>query len=307
MADSTSTIHSKSDAQAAQKQPVSFWYRYKVGRILLYLVLTFGAVVAITPFVYMILGSLLTRGEMMNRKLWPKDPVAGLQNYVQAWNEANFNEYFINSVIITSITIAGMLFVCVLAAYAFSRVKFPGRDVIFGVFLATMMIPETILLIPNFLIVNKLDKLMEPIGLPWLNNWPSLTIPFMASVFAIFLMRQFFAGIPNELWDAARIDGAGHVRFLVQIVLPLSKAVLFTVIIFQFIGSWNALVWPLVVTSRPDWRPIAVGLYSFISEAGPELQLMLAGAVITTAPVLLLYFFTQKQFTEGIATTGLKG
>jgi len=297
----------ESGIQPAEKHPISFWDRYNIGRILLYLALTFGAVVAITPFVYMILGSLLTRGEMMNRKLFPKDPVAGLQNYVQAWNEANFNEYFINSVLITSITIAGMLFVCVLAAYAFARVKFPGRDAIFGIFLATMMIPETILLIPNFLIVNRLHKLMEPIGLPWLNNWPSLTIPFMASVFGIFLMRQFFTTIPDELWDAARIDGAGHVRFLVQVVLPLSKAVLFTVVIFQFIGSWNALVWPLVVTSKPDWRPIAVGLYSFISEAGPELQLMLAGAVITTAPVLILYFFTQKQFTEGIATTGLKG
>ncbi len=290
----------------AEKQHVSFWYRYKIGRILLYVGLIFGAVIALTPFVYMLLGSLLTRGEMLNRRLIPRDPIAGLQNYVTAWNEANFNEYFVNSVLITSITIAGMLFVCVLAAYAFSRIHFPGRDIIFGIFLATMMIPETILLIPNFLIVNRLDKLMKPV-LPWLNNWPSLTIPFMASVFAIFLMRQFFATIPDELWDAARIDGAGHVRFLIQVVLPLSKAVLFTVIIFQFIGSWNALVWPLVVTSKPDWRPIAVGLYSFISEAGPELQLMLAGAVITTAPVLILYFFTQKQFTEGIATTGLKG
>ncbi|HID33288.1 MAG TPA: carbohydrate ABC transporter permease [Anaerolineae bacterium] len=307
MASTASTMKPESGIQPAEKHPISFWDRYNIGRILLYLALTFGAVVAITPFVYMILGSLLTRGEMMNRKLFPKDPVAGLQNYVQAWNEANFNEYFINSVLITSITIAGMLFVCVLAAYAFARVKFPGRDAIFGIFLATMMIPETILLIPNFLIVNRLHKLMEPIGLPWLNNWPSLTIPFMASVFGIFLMRQFFTTIPDELWDAARIDGAGHVRFLVQVVLPLSKAVLFTVVIFQFIGSWNALVWPLVVTSKPDWRPIAVGLYSFISEAGPELQLMLAGAVITTAPVLILYFFTQKQFTEGIATTGLKG
>ena len=254
----------------------------------------------------MLLGSLMTRGEVMNRKLLPSHPAQGLINYASAWKEANFSEYFFNSVQITTITIVGMLIVCVLAAYAFARMEFPGRDAIFGVFLATMMIPETILLIPNFLIVNQLDKWMKPV-LPWLNNWPSLTIPFMGSVFSIFLMRQFFTQIPNELWDAARIDGAGHLRFLAQIVLPLSKAVLFTVIIFQFIGSWNALVWPIIVTTKPDWRPIAVGLYGFISEAGPELQLMLAGAVITTAPVLILYFFTQKQFTEGIATSGLKG
>ena len=290
----------------AQKQKISFWDQYKLGHKLLYVVLTAGALVAVTPFVYMLLGSVMTRGEVMNRRLLPKHPIEGLHNYVQAWNEANFSEYFFNSVQITAITILGMLIVCVLAAYAFARMDFPGRDLIFGIFLATMMIPETILLIPNFLIVNQLDKWMKPV-LPWMNNWPALTIPFMASVFVIFLMRQFFAQIPNELWDAARIDGAGHLRFLVQIVLPLSKAVLFTVIIFQFIGSWNALVWPILVTTKPDWRPIAVGLYGFISEAGPELQLMLAGAVITTAPVLILYFFTQKQFTEGIASTGLKG
>lgn len=290
----------------SQVQKISAWYRYSIGSKLLYLILGTGAIAAITPFVYMLLGSLMTRGEVMNRKLLPAHPAQGMANYISAWKEANFSEYFFNSVQITTITIVGMLIVCVLAAYAFSRMEFPGRDTIFGVFLATMMIPETILLIPNFLIVNQLDKWMKPV-LPWLNNWPALTIPFMGSVFAIFLMRQFFTQIPNELWDAARIDGAGHLRFLVQIVLPLSKAVLFTVIIFQFIGSWNALVWPIIVTTKPDWRPIAVGLYGFISEAGPELQLMLAGAVITTAPVLILYFFTQKQFTEGIATSGLKG
>ncbi len=292
--------------ESSQVQKVSAWYRYGLGTKLLYLILSIGAIAAVTPFIYMLLGSVMTRGEMMVRKLVPAHPIQGMSNYIQAWNEANFSEYFFNSVQITTITIVGMLIVCVLAAYAFARMEFPGRDAIFGVFLATMMIPETILLIPNFLIVNQLDKWTKPV-LPWLNNWPSLTIPFMGSVFAIFLMRQFFTQIPNELWDAARIDGAGHLRFLAQIVLPLSKAVLFTVIIFQFIGSWNALVWPIIVTTKPDWRPIAVGLYGFISEAGPELQLMLAGAVITTAPVLILYFFTQKQFTEGIATSGLKG
>jgi len=296
----------KQQIDTPKVQKVSAWYRYDIGKKLLYLVLGIGAIAAITPFIYMLLGSVMTRGEVMNRKLLPGHPFQGLTNYIQAWNEANFSEYFINSVEITTITIVGMLIVCVLAAYAFSRMEFPGREAIFAIFLATMMIPETILLIPNFLIVNQLDKWMKP-TLPWLNNWPSLTIPFMGSVFAIFLMRQFFAQIPNELWDAARIDGAGHLRFLVQIVLPLSKAVLFTVLIFQFISSWNALVWPIIVTTKPDWRPIAVGLYGFISEAGPELQLMLAGAVITTAPVLILYFFTQKQFTEGIATSGLKG
>ena len=129
----------------------------------------------------------------------------------------------------------------------------------------------------------------------------------MASVFSIFLLRQFFAQIPDELWDAAQIDGAGHLRFLIRIVLPISKAPILTVLIFGFIGSWNAFLWPLLVTTKPDWRPLMVGLWTFITEAGPETQLLMAGAVITIIPILILYFFTQRQFTEGIATTGLKG
>jgi ABC-type glycerol-3-phosphate transport system permease component len=129
----------------------------------------------------------------------------------------------------------------------------------------------------------------------------------MVNAFTVFLLRQFFAQIPGELFDAALIDGCGHLRFLTQIVLPISKAPLMTVIILNGIWAWNSLQWPLIVTSTPDWRPITVGLTGFISEAGAETQLIMAGSVITTIPILVLYFFTQKQFTEGIATTGLKG
>jgi hypothetical protein len=141
----------------------------------------------------------------------------------------------------------------------------------------------------------------------WLNSLAALSIPFMANVFSIFLLRQFFAKIPDEYWDAARIDGAGHLRFLLRIVLPMSKAPIMTVLIFSFIGSWNAFLWPLLATTKETWRPLMVGLWTFVTEAGPETQLLMAGAVITILPILLLYFLTQKQFTEGIATTGLKG
>jgi ABC-type glycerol-3-phosphate transport system permease component len=143
--------------------------------------------------------------------------------------------------------------------------------------------------------------------LAWINNWPALTIPFMASAFSILLLRQFFQQIPEELWDSARIDGAGHVRYMLQIVVPLSKAALVTVVLFSFIGSWNALAWPILVTTTPDWRPISYGLLSFLDESGAQNHLRMAGAVITILPLIVLYFFTQKQFTEGIATSGLKG
>ena len=141
----------------------------------------------------------------------------------------------------------------------------------------------------------------------WINNWPALTVPFMGSVFNIFMLRQFFAQIPDELFDAARIDGSGHLRFLIQVVLPLSKAPLMVILVLTFIGSWNSLAWPLLVTNTPDWRPISVGMMNFVNEAGQEFHYIMAAAFITIIPILIIYFFTQKQFTESIARSGLKG
>ena len=283
-------------------------FRIKPMRLVLYAILIFGSIAAIIPFFWMVSTSFMTLGETINRQWLPKAPQ--WINYIEAWNEAQFSKYFLNSVIITITTLIGLLITSILAGYAFGRIRFFGRDIIFSILLATMMIPESVTLIPNFLMVRG-DIIPLP-GLPdwggsWLNRLPALTVPFMASVFSIFLLRQFFAQIPNELWDAARIDGAGHFRFLIRIVLPISKAPIMTVLIFGFIGSWNAFLWPLLVTTKPDWRPLMVGLWSFVTEAGPETQLLMAGAVITIIPILILYFFTQRQFTEGIATTGLKG
>jgi ABC-type glycerol-3-phosphate transport system permease component len=227
-------------------------------------------------------------------------------NYYQAWITANFREYVWNSVRLTAITLAGILAVSTLAAYAFGRMRFPGRNLLFVLLLSTMMIPETVIMIPNFLTITGNNPFLPFIN--WYDNWPALTIPFMAGFFNIFLLRQFFAQIPDELWDAARIDGAGHFRFLIQVCLPLSKAPIMTVVIFAFIGSWNALLWPLIATKAgSDWWPISVGLNNFVTEAGPETHLWMAGAAIAMIPVLLLYFLAQRQFIEGIATTGLKG
>jgi ABC-type glycerol-3-phosphate transport system permease component len=277
--------------------------KIKPTRLVLYAILTIGAIVSFIPFFWMVSTSLMTLGETINRQWTPDIPQ--FINYQEAWTEAKFAKYFLNSVIITFTTLSGLIITSVLAGYAFGRIKFFGRDFIFAILLATMMIPESVTMIPNFLMVRG-DIVPLPGG-SWLNRLEALTVPFMASVFSIFLLRQFFSQIPNELWDAARIDGAGHLRFLVRIVLPISKAPIMTVVIFGFIGSWNAFLWPLLVTTNANWRPLMVGLWTFVSEAGPETQLLMAGAVITIIPVLILYFFTQRQFTEGIATTGLKG
>lgn len=368
-------------------------------RLLLYLILTFGGFVAMVPFFWMISTSLMTYGETALKRWIPEIPQYA--NYVEAWTEAKFDKYFMNSVVITLTTMAGLLITSILAGYAFGRIKFFGRNLIFSLLLATMMIPESVTMIPNYLMIKgdiiplpgiptdwidsifqrveasmaetakaatgdekimaeedpakvmklvntwifrtkkaveseqdtltketlsqKLDEVNKinenyksfvasygqwstilPAG-SWLNSLAALSVPFMANAFSIFMLRQFFIKIPDELWDAARIDGAGHLRFLTQIVLPISKAPIMTVVIFSFIGSWNAFLWPLLVTTKETWRPLMVGLWTFVSEAGPETQLLMAGAVIALVPILILYFITQKQFTEGIATSGLKG
>ena len=267
-----------------------------------YLFLAGGAFVSLVPFVWMIATSFKTLGETMTSQFFPKQLM--WQNYAIAWERALFSKYILNTVEITLITLVGSLIFSILAAYAFARIEFPGRDLIFSLLLSTMMIPAMVSIIPNFLTVTWLGRI-GPI--PWINNWPALTIPFMGSVFNIFLLRQFFAQVPDELYDATRIDGGGHFRFLVQVVLPLSRAPLMVITVLTFMGSWNALAWPILVTNTPDWRPISVGLMNFVSEAGQEFQLTMAGAFLTIIPVLVIYFFTQKQFTESIARSGLKG
>ncbi len=261
-----------------------------------------GGLAAGFPFAWMLLASFMTRGESLRRVFLPESLQWG--NYLKAWQEADFGLYFENSLIIAIVQVSGTLLFSLLAAYPLARIEFRGRDAVFAGVLATLMIPETVTIVPNFLTVTWLHRNMP---FAWLNNWPAMTIPFMASAFSIFLLRQFMRGIPNELWDSARIDGAGHVRFLFQILLPLCRAPLLTVGMFTYIGSWNALAWPLLVTNTPDWRPISVGLQQFVSEAGAEVHLQMAGAVIATVPVLLAYFLIQREFTEGISMSGLKG
>lgn len=268
----------------------------------IYLILSIGAVVAIVPFFYTVSVSFMNLTEATGGAWLPRQ--IQWENYRQAWIQAAFSDYFWNSVRIAIITISGEVVFCTLAAYAFARMEFWGKNFLFALLLSTLMLPEAVTWVPNFITVSWLGR-VGPI--PWINNWPALTVPFMASAFSIFLLRQFFMQIPNELWDSAQIDGAGHLRYLLQVIVPLSRAAVMTLVLFAFIGSWNALAWPILVTTTPDWRPISYGLYAFIDEAGSQFHLQMASAVITMAPVIVLYFFTQKTFIEGISTTGLKG
>lgn len=278
-------------------------------KIATYAVLIFGAVLAVAPFFWMASASLMTITEIAAGQVLPATPL--FENYPAAWERANFAQFMWNSIRITAITLIGELLVCIPAAYAFARMQFVGRNMLFGVMLATMMIPSIATLIPNFLTVVWIDRfsvsLFGEAG-RWLNNWPALTVPFMASAFSIFLLRQFFAQIPDDFWDAARIDGAGHIRYLISVVVPLSKAPIMTMITFGFIASWNSLMWPLLVVSTDDWRPVAFGLQKFVSSDAPgDFNLQMAASVIMIVPILIMYFVAQRQFTEGISSSGIKG
>ncbi len=290
------------------------------GKMLVYFILLVGAAVAILPFLWMVSTSAMDIGQIVAGNLIPRPLTEGrfdalfeqvVANYSNAWSIANFAQYMWNSTRITIISIAGTLAFCIPAAYAFARMEFYGKNFLFALMLATMMIPEIVNIAPNLLTVVWIGRLGESIcgtGCAWMDNWPALTVPFWASAFTIFLLRQFFAQIPEDLWDAARIDGAGHMRFLFSVVMPLSKAPITTVVVFSFIGSWNALIWPLMVVQSDDWRPVAAGLTKFITQDEPgQFHLQMAASVMMILPILILYFVAQRQFTEGFTFSGSKG
>lgn len=271
-------------------------------RFLTYSVLITGAVISVVPFLATISISLMNLTEATSQTFVPAELQWG--NYLRAWNESDFSELFFNSLQIALITVAGEVVFGVLAAYAFARMEFPGKNLLFGLFLSTLTLPAAIVWVPNFLTVSWLGKVTP---FQWIDNWPALTIPFMASAFGIFLLRQFFQQIPDELWDSAQIDGAGHLRYLMQIVIPLSKAPILILGLFGFLSSWDSLAWPILVTRSIEWRPISYGLQVFLQEAGSFVNLQMAGAIITILPILVIYFFTQRQFIEAMTRSGLKG
>lgn len=221
------------------------------------------------------------------------------ENFTQAWEAAPWARYFVNTVIIAIAVTVGEITTAVLAAYAFARMRFRGKQVIFMLFLATLMIPSEATLIPNFVLVTKY--------LRWSNTLQVQIVPFLASAFSIFLLRQHFLSIPNELADAARIDGAGHLRFLRSVVLPLSVPVLVTVSLITGIGVWDSFLWPLLVTSNDTVRPIQVGMAQFRTEFGAQYHLEMAAATFVIAPIVLVFLVAQRHLIQGIARTGIRG
>jgi multiple sugar transport system permease protein len=280
--------------------------------LLIYVVLIACAVVALVPFVYMIMTSFKSYGSLITNNFWPWPPFGTeplqWQNYPDAvrevgwdkqWGTWLFVRYALNSVIVASCVVAGVLLTSSLAAYAFAQIDLPGKDVLFIAVLATIMVPSDLVLVP---------KVVLTYSFGWYNTYQALVVPFVVSVFGIFLLRQFFLQLPRDLFDAARIDGAGHVRYLRSVALPLSHPAVITIGLFTFIGAWDEFKWPLLVTRDSNMRVIGVGLQQFMAgEGGTNSQFLMALATLVVAPVLAGYFLTQKYFAEGIITSGIKG
>jgi multiple sugar transport system permease protein len=220
------------------------------------------------------------------------------QNYVDAWNSAPFSRYYINTIFVALVTTLLEVIFASMAAFAFAKLNFWGKNVIFTIFLATMMVPGEVLLVPNYITISKFS---------WIDSYYALIVPWVISVFAIFLIRQQFMTIPNDLWDAAKIDGSSSWRFLWTVMVPLSKPAILTGGLLKFVGSWNAFLWVLIVTKSPEMRTLAVGLQNFRTDAGEIYNLLMAASTFSMIPVVILFLFLQQYFVEGISRTGLKG
>lgn len=265
--------------------------------VLTYIVLTVFLLLVITPFVWMILGSLKTQGELLRTPptWWPEQPTP--DNFRRLF-ERPFGRYFTNSAVVAVVVTAGNLVLSSMFGYALAHLRFPGKRLLFGIVLACLMIPGLVTFIPQYVLV---------VNMGLANTIPALILPFLVQPFSVFLMRQFFLGIPRELLEAGRIDGVGEIAIFFRIYLPLAGPAFATLGILTFLGSWNNFLWPLVVSSSESTYtlPVALALIS-TGQNETDYGLLLAGATLIVLPILVVFLFFQRHFIQGIATTGIK-
>jgi multiple sugar transport system permease protein len=264
--------------------------------LMLYVALILGSVIMLAPFLVMLVVSLFPNEAFLSRR-FPLDQVT-LSNYFQTFRVIPFGRYILNSSIVAVTVTVLQILISSLAAFAFARLRFRGREALFLLYLATLMIPAQVTLIPNFLIIKNLG---------WYDTFAALIVPALFSATSTFLLRQYYRGIPLDLDEAARMDGASSARIWWQVIVPLSVPVMAALAIFTFQGTWNDFLWPLVVTGSDNMRTIPVGLSYFVGQYGTAWNLLMAGSVIALLPVLVIYLLAQKTFVQGITLTGMGG
>ncbi len=254
----------------------------KTAGILKHFFLIAGSLIMLMPFLWMVSTSL---------------EQGGLSNYVEAWNRVPFQTYFLNTLLVTGLTLIGVLITSSLAAYAFATMEYPGRDMMFLLFLSTMMVPQPVYLAPSYVLLSKIG---------WVDTYMALIVPWTANVFSIFLLRQHFKTLPKSLYEAARLDGCSRFGYLWRVALPLSRSVIATITLFNVIGSWNSFMWPLVVTHSENLRVLQVGLSYFNQEQSSNYQLLMAASTFSILPLLILFLFAQKQLVASYSRSGMK-
>ena len=263
------------------------------------MLLSLGAVFALFPFAWMITTAFKTYAEAASGKLQFFPEHWQFQNFLFVFRAVpGFERYFFNSFLVAFTVSACVIFTSLMAGYALGRLHFPGRDVVFGLIMATMMVPFEVILIPNYFLVSRMGLY---------DTYAALIIPWCANGFSIFLMRQAFRTLPSDFFDAATLDGCGHLRFLVLIATPLLKPMVITVGVFAFLGSYNALVWPILVTASEKHVVIQLALTRFTGEEGVKLHLLMCAATIVILPTVALYFLAQRHFMENAFEAGIKG
>jgi multiple sugar transport system permease protein len=264
----------------------------------LYVVLAVGLLVTLAPFLWMLLGSLKPEAELQRvpPTWWPETP--SFDNFRQLFDRLDFPRFFANSVLVAVAVTAGNLVFCSMVGYALAKLDFAGKRLLFGLVLGMLMVPGVVTFVPLFVLVANLGLV---------NTYPGLVLPFLVTPLGVFLMRQFIMGLPDELIEAARIDGAGEWRIFSRVIMPLCGPALATLGILTFLSSWNNFLWPLVVAQSEDkyTLPVALALVS-VGQNATRYGLLLAGSVVVILPVIALFVALQRYFVQGIATTGIK-
>jgi ABC-type glycerol-3-phosphate transport system permease component len=256
-----------------------------------------GVAVLMFPMYWMLRVSVASTSELSNLpvRLWPQEWL--WENYVRPWSQYPFARWLWNSVVIAGVSVALTVIINLCAGYAFAKLRFPGRNLLFLLILSTLMVPVQVIMVPQFQIV---------VDLGLLNSTGGVVLPRLAEAFGLFMARQFFMAIPDELLDAAKCDGAGHIRAFRKIVLPLSKPLIAVLVIFTFMWRWNEFVWPLIVLTDPNSYTLPVGLQFLIGQFSTNFGPLLAMSFLSILPMLIVFAFFQRYFVEGVARTGIK-
>ena len=271
-----------------------------VAEVLKYAILIAGAIFTLLPFLWMILSSLKTSAEItaIPPSLFPKVPQ--FSNFAEAWKSAPFPRYIFNTLVVTIISTAGVLVTTVLAAYAFARLNFPGKKIMLSLMLATLMIPGEMLIITNFITITKLK---------WINTYQAMIVPYLASVFYIYLLKENFAQIPDELYYAAKVDGTSDFKYLTKVMIPICSPTMITIVILKVIECWNSYVWPRLITDDENYFLVSNGIQA-IRESGfgrENIPAMMAAVVVISVPLIALFLIFRNKIMDGVSRGGTKG